>query len=429
VGDSALARNITRATAPIALTFGALAYVMAVTQRSTMGVASLAATERFHTNAEQLSMLAVMQLVTYAAMQIPVGLMLDRFGPRRLIFSGTILMALGQFLVAFADQLGVAITGRMIVGIGDACVFISMIRLINVWYSGARASQLQQWLANAGQVGQVLSAFPFAILLQHTTWSFAFGTWAAIGMVVAFGVWMLALDETDNNASEHHVHIRTRLQHLRQDIRRASTKTAFWVHLSTMSPGTVMLLLWGVPFLEQAQGLDRELALGILSSFVVMGVVFGMFYGWLCGRYPEKRRFAMGIGAAFMLIGWIAVILWPGPAPLWLIAIWAIGTSGNGSASMIAFDYTRQYAPKRQLGSINGFVNIGGFVASFTMMFAIGLVLDVYYALFGKAAGLPLYSLEGFKLAFLAVPLVIAFGQLRYRANEKLLSAEQSSLE
>ena len=424
-----MARKLTRATAPIALTFGALAYVMAVTQRSTMGVASLAATDRFHTNAEQLSMLAVMQLVMYAAMQIPVGLLLDRFGPRRLIFSGTILMALGQFLVAFSDQLGVAITGRMIVGVGDACVFISMIRLINVWYSGSRASQLQQWLANAGQVGQVLSAFPFALLLKHTSWSFAFGTWAAMGMVVAFGVWILALDDTKNNSNQHQIHIRARLQHLRQDIKRSSTKTAFWVHLSTMSPGTVMLLLWGVPFLEQAEGLERSVALSILSSFVVMGVVFGMFYGWLCGRYPEKRRFAMGIGASFMLVGWVAVILWPGPAPLWLIAIWAIGTSGNGSASMIAFDYTRQYAPKRQLGSINGFVNIGGFVASFSMMFAIGLVLDIYYELFGKAAGLQLYSLDGFKLAFVVVPLVIGIGQLRYRANEAKLSTELANQE
>ena len=397
---------------------------MAITQRSTMGVASLAATARFHTNAEQLSMLAVMQLIMYAAMQIPVGLLLDRFGPRRLIFSGTILMALGQFLVAFSDQLGFAITGRMIVGVGDACVFISMIRLINVWYSGSRASQLQQWLANAGQVGQVLSAFPFALLLKHAGWNIAFGTWAAMGMVVAFGVWILALDQSEPNADEHHVHIRARLKHLRQDIKRTSTKTAFWVHLSTMSPGTVMLLLWGVPFLQQAEGLDRSVALGILSSFVVMGVVFGMFYGWLCGRYPEKRRFAMGIGAAFMLAGWIAVILWPGPAPFWLIAIWAIGTSGNGSASMIAFDYTRQYAPKRQLGSINGFVNIGGFVASFSMMFAIGLILDIYYELVGKSAGLQLYSLDGFKLAFVVVPLVIGLGQLRYRANEaKLLTA------
>lgn len=419
-----MAKSIKPRTAAIAVALGAIAYVMAVTQRSTMGVASLAATEKFQVNAEQLSMLAVAQLVTYAAMQVPVGLLLDRYGPRRLIFTGTILISTGQYLVAFATELPMAVCGRMIVGVGDAFVFISMIRLINVWYSGARASQLQQWLGNAGQLGQVVSAFPFALLLHSTSWNFAFATWATIGLLVALGVWVLAVDEVEHRLAQHRVHIKTRLQHLRADVKRASTRTAFWVHFSTMSPSTVMLLLWGVPFLQQAEGLARPIALGVLSSFVLMGIGFGMFYGWLCGKYPEKRKLALGFGAAFMLSGWLAVMLWPGPAPLWLIGLWAVATSSNASASMLAFDYTRQYAPKRQLGSINGFVNIGGFLASFSMMFAIGLVLDWYYEVAGRAAGLELYSLEGFKIALWVVPLVIIGGHWRYRVNEKRISSE-----
>ena len=397
---------------------------MAVTQRSTMGVASLAATERFHTNAEQLSILAVAQLITYASMQVPVGLMLDRFGPRRLIFTGTILISSGQYLVAFANQLPVAVTGRMIVGIGDAFVFISMIRLINIWYSGSRASQLQQWLGNAGQLGQIVSAFPFALLLHTAGWNFAFSTWATIGLVIALGVWALAADVAENHSSQHQVHMKARLRHLRTDIKRASTRTAFWVHFSTMSPSTVMLLLWGVPFLQQGQGLPRSVALSILSSFVLMGIGFGMFYGWLCGRHPNKRKLAMGIGAALMLTGWVSVIVWPGQAPLWLLGAWAMATSANASASMIAFDYTREFAPKRALGSINGFVNIGGFVASFSMMFVIGLVLDLFFETAGRAAGLELYSLAGFKVALWVVPIVIVVGHWRYRINESKISAE-----
>ena len=70
-----------------------------------MGIASLVATDRFQTTAEQLSMLAVAQLIVYAAMQIPVGLLLDRWGPRRLLSIGALSMALGQYVVAFAPAL------------------------------------------------------------------------------------------------------------------------------------------------------------------------------------------------------------------------------------------------------------------------------------------------------------------------------------
>ncbi|MDE2408892.1 MAG: MFS transporter, partial [Actinomycetales bacterium] len=98
-----------------------------------MGIASLVATDRFHTTAEQLSTLAVAQLIVYAAMQIPVGLLLDRYGARVLLSIGALSMAAGQYTVAFAPSLGIAVVGRMLVGFGDAFTFISMIRLINGW--------------------------------------------------------------------------------------------------------------------------------------------------------------------------------------------------------------------------------------------------------------------------------------------------------
>jgi len=424
-----LSKQVRSYTAPVAVTLGALAYIMAVTQRTTMGVASLTATDRFHTNAEQLSVLAVAQLVMYAVMQVPVGLMLDRFGPRRLIFTGTLLISTGQYLVAFATHLGVAVAGRMIVGIGDAFLFISVIRLINIWYTGSRASKLQQWLGNAGQFGQIISAFPFAMLLHSMGWNFAFSTWATIGLFVALGVWALAADVPENHVAHHHVHVKARLQHLRADVKLPATKTAFWVHFAMNSPSTVVLLLWGVPFLQQAQGLDRQVALSLLSSFVLMGLGFGTFLAWLCSNRPDLRRLTLDVSAAFLFVTWVSVILWPGHAPFWLLVIWAAATAGNGSASMISFDYSRQYAPRRALGSINGFVNVGGFSAAFSMMFIIGVALDLYYEFVGKQAGLQLYSLPGFKLAFCIVPLILVFGHWRFRVSEAKMTAAALSAE
>ena len=394
-----------------------------------MGIASLVATDRFHTTAEQLSTLAVAQLIVYAAMQIPVGLLLDRYGARMLLSIGALSMAAGQYTVAFAPSLGIAVVGRMLVGFGDAFTFISMIRLINGWYSGKRASQLQQWLGNGGQIGQIVSAIPFAYLLHLEGWTTSFGVWATIALILGVASWILIADEP-NPVKHEKLNLWERLGLLRESVKLSSTRMAFWVHFCTQSSTTVIVLLWGVPFLEQAEVLSKATVTAILSSFVIIGFFFGLVFGQLCAHRPQWRRAALTTTALLMLSSWIALLLVPGQAPLWLIVLWLVFTSMNAPASMVAFDYTRQYVPKNELGAANGFVNIGGFVATFSMMFIIGVILDFYYAAAGKAAGMALYSLTGFRLAFISVVVVIGFGLVMYLWNErKTRNIELSGME
>src|ERR1700761_7118990 len=94
--------------------FANFAYIVAVLQRSSLGVAGVAATERFHVSAAVLSSLAVIQLIVYAGMQIPVGIVLDRLGSKRLIATGAALMFVGQLTLALAPSIGFAIAGRIL---------------------------------------------------------------------------------------------------------------------------------------------------------------------------------------------------------------------------------------------------------------------------------------------------------------------------
>lgn len=88
---------------------------------------------------------------------------------------------------------------------------------------------------------------------------------------------------------------------------------------------------------------------------------------------------------------------------------------------MIAFDYSRQYIPKRQLGASNGFINIGGFIASLTMMYLVGLFLDLHHGLVG-ATGEVLYSIDGFRISFCCIFAVVGFGLWRYSVNESAVT-------
>ena len=123
---------------------------------------------RFDADASALSLFAVLQLAVYGAMQIPVGLLLDRFGARPIITTGMVLMAVGQLVMAFAPDVGIAIVARMLLGAGDAAVFPSVLRLIAMWFPDRQAPVLVQMTGIVGQPGQLLAILPLAALLHAT---------------------------------------------------------------------------------------------------------------------------------------------------------------------------------------------------------------------------------------------------------------------
>jgi len=128
-------------------------------------------------------------------------------------------------------------------------------------------------------------------------------------------------------------------------------------------------------------------------------------------RYPYRRsNIVLGIVAA-MGVAWAAVLLWPGQPPVWLVVLLVVVIAVGGPGSMIGFDFARTFNPARSLGSANGVVNVGGFLASFVMMFFMGLVLDALdHASGGSGVPEQLYSLDAFRVAFLVQFVVVGTG-------------------
>src|SRR4051795_5355005 len=113
---------------------GVTAYCIAVFHRASLGVSGPLAQQRFGATAAILSLFIVLQLGVYAGLQVPVGVLLDRFGSRRLIACGAALMGAGQLLMATAQSVPAAVFGRVLVGAGDAMTFISVLRLVALWF-------------------------------------------------------------------------------------------------------------------------------------------------------------------------------------------------------------------------------------------------------------------------------------------------------
>ncbi|AWB89335.1 MFS transporter [Salinibacterium hongtaonis] len=388
------------------------AYIVAVMQRSSLGVSAVEATDRFTISASALSTLAVVQLVVYAALQIPVGVLLDRFGSRVLIASGAVLMLTGQLLVAFSDHFALAVIGRMLVGAGDATTFISVLRLLPNWFGGKILPQVSQWTGNIGQLGQLLSVVPFAWLLHDFGWSAAFGAAALMSLVVF--LLTLAIVHNAPDGAETAARPETwggALRLARDALKRPGTQLGFWSHFTTQSPGTTFSLLWGFPFMVSALGYSTAQAAALLSVFLVVGLIAGPILGVLSARYP-MRRSTMVIGIVLTTaLTWAYVLIRNDPPPFWLVVLLIIVLGTGGPGSLISFDFARAFNPLRSHGSATGIVNVGGFVAAFVMMYLIGVSLDLASNLY-SAAGNPvdLYSWETFRVAFASQFFVMAIG-------------------
>src|SRR4051794_2163489 len=133
-------------------TLGVTAYAVAVFQRASLGVAGVEAQHRFGATAAILSLFSVLQLAVYAGMQVPVGVLLDRLGSRRLIAAGAVLMGIGQIVLATSHAIGLAVLGRVLVGAGDAFTFISVLRLVTLWFAPRRVPVMTQLTGILGQV-------------------------------------------------------------------------------------------------------------------------------------------------------------------------------------------------------------------------------------------------------------------------------------
>ncbi|WP_066360670.1 MFS transporter [Herbidospora mongoliensis] len=349
---------------------GVVAYLVAVFHRSALGVTGLEAAARFDLGAAGLSALAMLQLLVYAALQVPVGILVDRLGSKKMLIAGAVVLAAGNVVFALSGGVAGAIVARILIGAGDAATFISVIRIVNLWFPPHRSSMMVQTTGLLGSLGGVLAAVPLISALHTFGWRDTFLGAAGLS-VVAFAVVVVVLREARPlRASD--------ARGLRAAWSEPGTRLGLWTHAATQSSVVAFLMLWGYPFLLQEQNLSPTTAGALLTTITVASMVCQPIFGWFTGRRPDRRWWlVLGIVGS-TATAWTAVLLWPGPAPLWLLVVLMVVLSTNGPGSVIGFDFARSYNPDERIGVATGIVNGGGFLATVALLGLIGVGLDVH---------------------------------------------------
>lgn len=386
-----------------------LCYTLAVTGRTSFGVASVDAIDRFHINAAQLAVFTALQLAVYAFAQIPVGLLVDRFGPRKLMVAGAFVMAVGQVTLAFTTSYPVAIFARMLIGAGDATAFLSVMRLIPAWIPLRHAPLLGQLTGAVGQFGQFLSAVPFLSLLHATSWQTGFVSLGAVGALLALAAGVLVKDSPEPEADTSAAKPAKAAERLGVKKILANVLTnrvcwhGFFIHWTGLGALVVFTLLWGLPIMTLGLGLPADQAGLALSLGTLASVAVGPIVGLLSARFYNRR---MQIVMIFSITGWLGWLWFFTSAPtgvLWAACLMNIVMGFTGPVANLGFDSVREKVDRRFVATGTGLANMGGWIAGMIGAQAVGVLLNLR-APDGN------YDWSDFGVAWIAVATVWACG-------------------
>jgi MFS family permease len=391
-------------------------YVAAVFNRTSLGVAGLEAASRFRITPGQLSVFVLAQLGVYAAMQVPTGLLVDRYGPRRLLIAAACTMAVAQLAFAFVQSYPGALLARAILGCGDAMTFVSVVRFAAQDFAPRRFPLAVSVTSMLGMAGNLAATIPLTLLLHTAGWTPSFAGTGLVSLATGVAVWVL-LPAKPHGARPRRARgwsrwtrpvpsraagtraagsgtmgrEATRTRRARAwlpTVRRVSarvhaawrtpgTRLGFWVHFSCMSLTTMFSVLWGVPYLV-AQGFSPAAASGVLLVCVLAAMAISPAVGMVFGHFPAARvPFAVGV-CLVTVAGWVTLLACFGGRPphALIIAVAALMAAG-GPASTIGFSLARDYNGRTVVGTATGVVNVGGFSAAILASLLVGGILDL----------------------------------------------------
>jgi MFS family permease len=356
---------------------GVLGYIIAILNRTSLGVAGEQAVDRLGIGPAMLAWLPVLQLLCYAVLQLPAGVVVDRLGPRRVLTCALALMGVGQLLMAVAGSYPLAAAARILLGCGDAMTFVSVLRLIVVWYPVTRVALLVQLTATLGMAGNLVSTVPLLLFLHRSGWTPTFLV-IAVASIAVGGLLFAVVRDGPAPGVHPVVADRTMLAGLTIAWRTPGVRLGMWMLFTAAFPWVSFTMLWGLPFLLRGQGVPPAAASGLLTTLVLTNMLASPVLGHLAGRHPTSRLrwYCRMIGLVIGL--WAVVLCWPAAhAPVWLLAVLAAALGLCGPTSMLGADIARTASPRERTATAAAVANSGGFVGCLAAILLIGLILGI----------------------------------------------------
>ncbi len=363
---------------------------------------------------DRLGFIAAILFFTSALLQIPNGLLLDRFGPRKLVPIYVGFAVLGCFILAFATSYEELLVSRMLLGGGFSVTMMSAYVLFAKWYPVERFATITSWMMAASSLGSIIASYPLAFFIDEFGWRPAYFIVAAF-TVLAMIIGVIVIRDTPPDYKNNVKQPTT----LGESIRGYTAILIFprFFFLLAMGfvafgPSTAILGMWGGPYLETIYGLNGVERGEILLAMVVAIPVGALFFGPLDRVFVSRKKIVLVAVLAEVLI-FLTLGLVDG-LPLWGICVLFISVAFLQQHYVVLAAHCRAAFPDYLVGRANSTLNL-------TSIMGVGFM----QSLFGW--GLSLYPEQGYSISFLSIAAILAVAMLFYLGSRETLDAGEEA--
>lgn len=374
----------------------------------------------FQIDATTFGYVAALYYWAYTPMQMPVGIMMDRYGPRRLFFVACLVCAVGTLMyVNPSHNLMYAKLGRFLVGFGSAFAFVGVLKLATIWLPSNRFAFFSGLVVMLGMTGAMAGDVLLAILFKHFEWQSVLSVSGWAGLILAALIWFIVRDkkphilvqETQSPNPVKH----TSLKELLVDFVQLLNNPQVWINgivgCLLFFPMSAFAELWGISYLETAYDLTKTQA-SSANAMVFLGWAIGApLMGWI-SDVLKKRRLLLLLGSFF---GTLAIFIIVTAETLsktqlhFLLFAFGLATSTHPLVFVVA----REIFSKRLAGSAIALTNMMTMISGVIAQPLIGRLLDAHWSHTGKLVnGIRQYTQADYNYAMMVVPVGLLFSTI-----------------
>jgi sugar phosphate permease len=356
---------------------------------------------------ETLGLVFGLFFAAFTLVHLPVGALLDRYGPRRVMAVMLLLSSGGTFVFAAGDDAGVLIAGQILSGLGSSAAFVGGLAVIARWYPRERFGPMASWLTAVGGIGPIVSGTPFAVLVEAIGWRDAWRIGGGALALVALAILALVRD-----APPGHFH------HARTPERLRDTVKGFGPILATRQVWGIIALafaafavqiavrgLWGGPYLADVLGFDAIARGNLLLAMSAAGIFGAIAFGWLEHRgVPRLALILYGTLTVIATYTFLAALPSQGDMATVVLFIF-VGLSGPYTILLLA--HVRALFPDHLTGRAITTVNVANFFGVSVMQIVPGWILGGFTAMNGHPPEAAYRTMFAVLAATLAVALAI----------------------
>ncbi len=388
----------------------ALFYLTVFYMRTSPAVMTTELMRDFGITAAQLGNLATFYFYAYLLMQIPTGVFVDSWGPRRLLAGGSLLAAFGCVIFGMTGNFGVAAAGRAITGAANAVGWVVTLKLATHWFTSKRFATLSGVGLMIGNLGALVAQVPLRMLVERFGWrEVSIGSGVAM-IGIAILAWTVVRDDPSERGylshapadvrSATHVPLRQLVAGFKDIFKYRNTWFIFLAQGGFVGGILSFAGLWGVPFLKTRFNVPLTTAAAVASVMVVFFAIGSPVSGYLSDKIRARKPVYL-TGFVTAAIGWAVLFFVPGLSLRVFAGVGAITAFASG-ANVLAFAYAKESVPARFLGTISGAINVGNMLGPTLLQPGIGWVLDRVWS--GQTLnGVRVYTTANFQTAFLLI--------------------------